>query len=247
VRPFRLLAAVAVGALLTGPVPAGAAASPAAAPGTVIVTATVGSSATDVMPQKLWRRLVVDSLAARTTIFDEEPTIADEARCRAAHAGYAVLATFDRAPRLPGLAQDPDRVYAIARFTVRNCASGALLPPRVVALESDPSAQAARGETPSPASAWERPVRAALGHAILAAPRPPPHVVAVHGATVVLDRSDNFGVNQVLVGTPPAGASPPRAPYELVVTEIQSRQILATVVGKGQPRAGDTVEAAPAK
>jgi len=170
VRPFRLLAAVAVGALLAGPRPAGAAAARPAA-GTVIVTATVSSSAIEVMPPKLWRRLVVDSLAARRTVVDEEPTIADDARCRAAHAGYAVLATFDRAPRLPGLAQDPGRIYAVARFTVRNCASGALLPPRVVTLESDPTAEPERGETlPSPTRVWERSVRAALGHGLLFRP-----------------------------------------------------------------------------
>lgn len=165
-RPPRLLAAVAAGALLTGPVPAGSA--PAVAPaGTVIVTATVGSNAADVMPQKLWRSLVAASVAARRTVVDDEPTIADEARCRAAHAAYAVLATFDRAPRLPGLAQDPARTYGIARFTVRNCATGALLPQRVVEIESDPAAQTERGETPSPTSLWERPIHAALGHSIL--------------------------------------------------------------------------------
>jgi hypothetical protein len=179
VRPPRLIAAVAAGALLIGPVPAGSAPAAAAA-GTVIVTATVGSNAADVMPQRLWRSLVVGAIAARRTVVDDEPTIADEASCRAAHAAYAVLATFDRAPRLPGLAQDPDRIYAIARFTVRNCATGALLPQRVVELESDPSAQPFRGETPSPAGIWERSVRAALGRSILATPHPTATRPAVH-------------------------------------------------------------------
>jgi hypothetical protein len=132
--------------------------------GTVILSATVGSSAVDVMPQRTWRALVAASLGARKVVVDEDPTLADEARCRAAHASHAVLATFDRAPRLPGMAQDPDRVYAIARIAVRNCATGAVLPLRVITIESDPGTHQ-----------WERSVRAALGRALLTpspAPRP---------------------------------------------------------------------------
>jgi len=166
VRPFRLLVALALVAAASGAAPAGAA--------TVIVTTSVGGTAADTMPFKLWHKLVVDALGPRATVTDDEPTIADEASCRAVHADYAVFATFERAPRLPGLAQAPDRVYAIARVTVRNCVTGALLPARFIPLESDPTAEPGRGETrPNPSRQWEHPVRAALGRIPLIATAPP--------------------------------------------------------------------------
>jgi hypothetical protein len=243
VRPFPLLAAAAVHAA-AGLGFAGAAGTTGIG-STVIVSATVAGAATDTMPVKLWRKLVVDAVAPRTVVPDDEPSIADDARCRAAHAAYALLATFELAPRLPGLAQDPVRTYAIARVTVRNCATGTALPARVIPLESDPTAEPARGETePNAARLWERPVRAALGHDALIAQTM--RVVSVRKGIVLIERFGTFGINQVLRATP-APSSPARAAYELVVTDVTAKYLQATVLGRGDPRPGDTIEAAPPK
>ncbi len=62
----------------------------------------------------------------------------DPARCRAEHAAFAVAATFKRIPDLPALGEEPRRIYAIARFTVRDCTTGALGRTHAVLLHSDP-------------------------------------------------------------------------------------------------------------
>jgi hypothetical protein len=166
VRP--LLAAVLVLALATPVAPAAAAQRPSL-PATVLVTVFVGENATRTMPQALWRKLASEYVSARTVTAEDGPALADDARCKSAHALYAVLATFERATRLPGLAQDTDRAYAVARFTVKNCITGAVLPTKTVRLESDPLSEADRGDfEPNAERTWERSVRATLARNPLA-------------------------------------------------------------------------------
>ena len=127
-RPLALAAfPVLAGLVLAVCPPAASAAAPAPA-GTVLVVADVGESAQSTMPGALWRKLVVDYVGAHAVVAEDGTALPDEARCRSAHATYAIFATFDRAMRLPGFAQDTDRAYGIARFTVRNCQTGAVAP-----------------------------------------------------------------------------------------------------------------------
>jgi hypothetical protein len=157
VRPFPAIAAALVGAALAAPVPA------RGAPVTVLVAAPVGDAAQQTMPAALWLRLVSDYVGPAKIVTDAEAAMPDQERCRAAHAAYALLATFDRAPRLPGTAQDTDRAYAVARFTVRNCATGVVSPAKVLRLESDPVAESDRtGDAADADRQWSRAVHAAL-------------------------------------------------------------------------------------
>jgi len=160
--------ATALAAALAVPGPAGG------APVTVLVAAPVGEGAQQMMPAALWVRLVTDYLSGAKIVVDVESMLPDQERCRASRAGYAVLATFDRAPRLPGTAQDTDRAYAVARITVRNCATGAVLPTKVFRLESDPVTASERtGDEATAELEWVRPVHLTLGRYPLAAPKPP--------------------------------------------------------------------------
>lgn len=167
VRRLFAFAAASLTAAALAVVPADAArrTRPLMIRGPVIVTVSVGESAMGTMPLALWRKLAAEYVGGRTIGLEEGTAPADDARCRALHARYAVLATFDRATRLPGLAQDTDRTYAVGRFTVRDCASGALEPTKVVALESDPLTPAGgAGAAPDPDRLWARSVRATLAH-----------------------------------------------------------------------------------
>ena len=240
----RLLAVTTFVAASLTPALARPAAAPTANPATVLVTATVGESAKADMPQALWRKIVAAYVDARSPVFDGETTLADDARCRAAHAVYAVLATFDRAPRLPGVAQETDRAYGIARFTVRNCLSGETLPVKTVNLESDPVSEASRGDfEPNAERTWERSVTSALARQPLV--KPLSRIVNVYNGTVLIERGPAFAVSQVLRGVADnAGAS--RPPFELIVTSTTGKYIEAVIIGRGDPRPGDYVEAAPA-
>ncbi len=107
-------------------------------PPPVFITASVAEDAQHAMPPGLWKRLVADYVGGRAVAIEDGSVPVDAARCRAQHASYAVAATFERIPYLPGLGEDARRVYAIARFTVRNCASGVLGRTHAVLLHSDP-------------------------------------------------------------------------------------------------------------
>jgi hypothetical protein len=252
VRP--LLAAALVLALA---VPA-AAAQRAALPATVLVTVFVGENATRTMPQALWRKLASEYVGARTVTAEDGPALADEAHCRSAHALYAVLATFERATRLPGLAQDTDRAYGVARFTVRNCVSGIVLPTKTVRLESDPLSEADRGDfEPNAERTWERSVRAALARNPLAfapaaagpAGSGPPagavgRIIRVDGAVVFID-GGKFSVNQVLRVFADRDARPRAEPIELIVLDVSGKYAQCSVIGNLTPRVGDYVEPAP--
>ncbi|MEO7038804.1 MAG: hypothetical protein ABI186_02115 [Candidatus Elarobacter sp.] len=173
------LAAISLAVAAVVVTPAAAARRTPPAPvirGPVIVTVSVGENATATMPLALWRKLAAEYVGGHTVGLEEGTAPADDARCRAAHARYAVLATFDRATRLPGLAQDTDRSYAVGRFTVRDCATGALEPTKTIALESDPLTPADRGGgiALDPDRLWARSVRATLAHNPLVLTSPAP-------------------------------------------------------------------------
>ena len=143
-------------------------------PVTVLVAATVGDGAQQMMPAALWFKLVSDYIGPAKIVSDVESTMPDEERCKSAHAAYAVLATFDRAPRLPGTAQDTDRAYAVARFIVRNCTTGSVSAMKIVRLESDPVGESERAGPATAERQWARAVRMSLAHeplGIVAAPR----------------------------------------------------------------------------
>ncbi len=155
VRSFPAVA-VALAAALAVPGPAGG------APITVLVSAAVGEDAQQTMPAALWLKLVSEYVGPAKIVAAVEPSVPDEQSCRAAHAAYALLATFDRLPRLPGTAQEIDREYAVARFTLRNCVTGVVSPAKFVRIESDPVAESARPGDATAETQWGRAVRATL-------------------------------------------------------------------------------------
>lgn len=238
VRPFPAIATALAAVALAAPGPAGG------APVTVLVAAPVGECAPAMMPAALWVRLVTDYLGGAKVVVDLESTLPDQERCRASHAGYAVLATFDRAPRLPGTAQDTDRAYAVARITVRNCATGAVSPTKVFRLESDPIAESDRtGDAAAAERQWTRSVRAAFARDPLvlvrsanvaeAAPPRVSRVLSVRDGTVLLDPGAASAPNQVLFDYADA-AGQPHAPIPLVVGEDERKYVKATVLGHGR-------------
>ncbi|HEV3086663.1 MAG TPA: hypothetical protein VGX96_05505 [Candidatus Elarobacter sp.] len=258
-----LLAAV-LAVALAGPA---AAAPRVTVPGTVLIVADVGESAQRSMPAALWRKLVTDYVGARTTTAEDGTALPDEAHCRSSHALYAVFATFERAMRLPGLAQDPDRVYGVARFTVRNCVTGTVSPAKTVRIESDPLSEADRGENePNAERTWERAIRSTFARDPLvfspAAPAAPAATIATvapvvrngpvariaridNTGFVFIERGGSFSMNQLLRDFADSEAKP-HPPIELVVVEVGPKYVMASIIGKGTPHIGDLVEAEPA-
>lgn len=250
VRSLAVAALRLVTVLLACGAPVASAGSPAST-ATVLVVADVGESAQRTMPGPLWRKLVADYLGARTVTVEDGTGLPDDARCRNAHAMYAVFATFDRATRLPGFAQDTDRAYGIARFTVRNCLTGMVAPTKTVRVESEPLTEAARGEGDSALAAamWQRAVQLSFARDPLALAPPPPRVARITNIVdglVYLDHGDGFAVNQFLRDYADRNAHP-HAPIQLIVVEITRRYASAGVVGNGTPRVGDYVDATPVK
>ncbi|HWT05331.1 MAG TPA: hypothetical protein VN224_06200 [Xanthomonadales bacterium] len=250
-RSFVLAAAPVLACLVLA---AGAPASPAGYPlpsPSVLVVADVGETAQRTMPGPLWRKLVADYLGAHSVSVEDGTALPDEARCRSAHAAYAVFATFDRAMRLPGFAQDTDRAYGIARFTVRNCVTGVVAPTKTVRVESEPLTESARGEGDAAVAAamWQRAVQVSLAHdPLVLAPPParPARITNIVDGIAYLDHGDGFSVNQVLRDYADRNAHP-HAPIQLVVVEINRRYVSTSVVGNGTPHVGDYVDAAPVK
>ncbi|HZX67958.1 MAG TPA: hypothetical protein VFE70_03685 [Candidatus Elarobacter sp.] len=255
-RPIPGLTAALAVVVLAAP---GAASS--TPPVTVLVAATVGDGAQQMMPAALWFKLVSDYIGPAKIVSDVESTMPDEERCKSAHAAYAVLATFDRAPRLPGIAQDTDRAYAVARFIVRNCATGVVSAIKTVRLESDPVGEAERAGPATAERQWARAVRMSLAHeplGIIATPKvatvasSAPVVAVATSAPIVarvsrfrdgivyLDGASRFAPSQVVVDYAAADGTP-HPPIQLVIGEVQRRSVTATVLGHGTPRAGDLV------
>jgi hypothetical protein len=246
VRPIPPLAAVFVLFAAVQP----AAADPRA-PGTsaVLVVADVGENARRSMPAALWRKLASDYVG-RTASAEDGTALPDDAHCRSANAQYAVLATFDRATRLPGLAQDTDRAYGIARFTVRNCVTGVVSATKTVQVESEPLSTAERREEALTAATWERAVRTTLAREpLLLTPvvhEPPAataRVIRVESDIVVLQITGNVSMNQVLRDIADPNGKP-HPPFELVVVELAGKYVVAHVTGNHTARVGDYVDAA---
>ena len=242
-RPLPLVAVAVAAAALAGPA---AAAPRAPIPATVLIVTDVGESAQRSMPAALWRKLVTEYVGARSATAEDGTALPDDAHCRSAHALYAVFATFDRAMRLPGLAQDTDRVYGVARFIVRNCLTGTVSPTKTVRVESDPLSEADRGDyEPNAERTWDRAIRTTLAReplVLTAVAR----IVRVEGGVVYLESNGGFAVNQVLNDFADADAKP-HAPIQLVVLDATGKFVQASIVGKGTPHAGDYVEAAGAQ
>jgi hypothetical protein len=133
-------------------------------PVTVLVATTVGENARRTMPPELWQKLIDSFVYARSVVHftgTGTPTIGD---CKAAKAAYAVTAQFDLSPRLPGLGQDPDRKYAMARVTLLNCITGVASPERTFQFESQPLSQAQAGDfEPNESETWTRTVQSRMG------------------------------------------------------------------------------------
>ena len=249
-RPLAVAVLPVLAGLVLTAAPAPAAPVTAPPPGVVLVVADVGESAQSTMPSALWRKLVADYVGAKQVIAEDGTALPDETHCRGARAAYAIFATFDRAMRLPGFAQDTDRAYGIARFTVRNCQTGAVAPMKTVRIESEPLAEAARGEGDAAVAAamWQRAVRMSLAHdpLVLAPLVRTARIAGIVDGVVYLDSGDGLTVNQMLRDYADRNARP-HAPIQLVVVEITRRYVAASVVGGGTPRVGDYVDTAPAK
>lgn|GEM_PF-1939300 len=133
-------------------------------PVTVLVATMVGENARRTMPPELWQKLIDSFVYARNVVHfagSGAPTIGD---CKAAKAAYAVTAQFDLSPRLPGLGQDPDRKYAMARVTLLNCITGVASPERTFQFESQPLTQAQAGDfEPNESETWSRTVQTRMG------------------------------------------------------------------------------------
>jgi len=247
VRPFPAMTAALVAAALAVSAPA------RGTPITVLVAAPVGEGAQQTMPATLWLRLVSDYVGPAKVVPDVESTMPDQERCRAAHAAYALLATFDRAPRLPGTAQDTDRAYAVARFTLRNCATGVVSPPKIVRLESDPVDGSDRtGDAAAAERQWSRAVHAALARDPLALVKaavaqtvaPAARVSRVRDGVVFFEGATAFTARQVLFDYADANGQA-HVVVQLVVTEVERKYVAAIVLGRGTPHAGDYVSASP--
>jgi len=255
----RSLRAAAAAAALTACVilAAAPAASGPHADVPAVVTADVSPGAQATMPEHLWRSLTMELLHARDVGGGEGSALPDAAQCRAAHALFAVLATFERAVRLPGLAQDPDRAYAVAHIVVRNCTTNGITT-TTLRLESDPLSSLERTDPDARASRlWERALRAAFARnaVALSVPQPetPPPAAAAAPVLSRVVRVDDDGiviaggrwqVTQMLRDVADA-AGHPHAPIPLVVTGVDGKYALASVLGGGSPKLGDRVEAAP--
>jgi len=247
VRPLPLFAAVFVfGAALPA-----AAAPPGPAPNAVLVVTDVGENARRSMPAAVWRKLAADYVG-RSASAEDGTALPDDARCRSAHAQYAVLATFDRATRLPGLAQDTDRAYGVARFTVLNCMTGTVSATKTVRIESEPLTPSDRSEDEvTAARTWERAVRASLSKEPLLLPRETPapapvavaRVVRVENDLVVLQITGSVAMNQVLRDVSDASGKP-HPPFELVVVELAGKYVVAHITGNHSAHVGDYIETA---
>jgi hypothetical protein len=249
VRPL-LPVAVAFVVALSAP----AAGAPRPAP--VLLVADVGEAAQASMPVATWRKLAAEYVG-REAIVEDGTSLPDDAHCRNAHAAYAVLATFDRATRLPGLAQDTDRAYAVARFTVRNCLTGEVTATKTVRVESDPLSWADRREDDlARTQTWARVVRRTLAREPLplgplspletaapqAAPAPVGRIVRVDGDLVVI-QARGLSLNQLLRDVSDA-AGKPHAPFDLIVVELAGKYVIAHVFGNHTAHVGDSIEAA---
>jgi len=222
-----------------------AAAARRVAPVTILVGATVAEGARRTMSPDLWTRLVTDYVSASKVVpftGTGAPTIAD---CKAANAAYAVNATFEIMPRLPGLAQDTDRKYGIARIDLLNCITGTATPTKVVRLESDPLSISNAGDfEPNVEITWARAVRDRLGREPLELTGVA-RVTRIDGPFVYIDGlNTTLTLNQVLRDFADKDTHA-RPPLELVIVDISGKVVQAAwnaQPGVIPPKVGDYVE-----
>jgi hypothetical protein len=235
-KPLTLAAVLA----LSAAAPAGAA--PQAPALHVLVVTDVGEGAQRTMPATLWRKLAVEYVGVRSVTAEDGTVLPDDAQCRSDHALYAVLATFERAMRLPGFPQDTSRAYGIARFTVRNCLTGTVSPTKTVRIESDPISDAERDRELSTERIWERAARTALAHDPLVLRIAVARIVRIVDGVVYLENGRGFAINQVLLVVDSGTNAHP--PIQLVVLENSGKYAQASVIGNVTPHVGDLVEPA---
>ncbi|GAC1598167.1 MAG: hypothetical protein NVS3B28_30100 [Candidatus Velthaea sp.] len=227
-----------------------AAAARRVAPVTILVAANVAEAARRTMSPELWARLVSDYVSASKVVQFSGAAAPTREDCRAAGAAYAVNATFELMPRLPGLAQDTDRKYGLARIDLLNCITGTATPTHVVRLESDPLSRANEGDfEPNVEITWARAVRDRLGREPLELTGVA-RITRVDGPFVYIDGlNTNFTVNQVLRDFADKDTRP-RPELELVISDINGKVIQAVwnpqAPGVVPPKAGDYVEPARA-
>jgi hypothetical protein len=238
-------------------------------PVTVLVATTVSENARRTMPPELWQKLVDEYVFATKIIHfagTGSPTLAD---CKAAKAVYAVTASFDLAPRLPGFAQDPDRKYAMARVSALNCVTGVPAPERTIRFESQPLSQAQAGDfEPNVSEMWGRTVRDRLGKLSLdraGAPETPgtPGAAGARGGAVVSGLARITRIDGATVFFTPGGYplfpsqvvqvfankdGVARPLVELVITDVTRREIEATFNSRApgfvMPQIGDFIQPA---
>lgn len=239
---MRPCVAVAVAVLIV--VAAIQPASAARNPVTVLLASRLTPTAPKSMTPLLWRQIVSDYVDASTIATykgDDTPSLES---CRAAGAAIAMVATFDGAPRLPGIANDPGRTYGIARFDRLNCLTGVAMPPQVVRVSSDPPTEAGDFEVPD--NVWNRTIRAQLareGFALTGIAR----IVRIDRLDAYIDAPGlRFVTGQVIRAFVDHDGKA-RPPVELVVGERVGKLFVATFDRKSAPppHAGDFVEAAP--
>jgi hypothetical protein len=238
-----LFLALFVAGLTTSPAPA---AGRRTSPVTVLVAASVAESARRTMPPALWTRLVTDYVNASKVVPFTGTGAPTREDCRAANAVFAVNATFELAPRLPGTAQDSDRKYAIAHITLLNCITGTVAPERAVRFESDPLSNANAGDfEPNVEFTWARPVRDRLAHDQLELAGVA-RITRVEGPFLYIDGvGSSITLNMVMRVFADKNGQP-RKPVEMVVTDLNGRFIQATYdtmqPGVVPPQPGDYVE-----
>ncbi|GAC1406965.1 MAG: hypothetical protein NVSMB64_13240 [Candidatus Velthaea sp.] len=232
--------------------PVAAAAMPATAAGrrivpvTILVGTSVAEPARRTMSADLWARLVTEYVSASKVVTFAGAAAPTRDECRAAGAAYAVNATFELMPRLPGLAQDTDRKYGIARIDLLNCSTGTATPTHVIRLESDPLSRANEGDfEPNVEITWGRAVRDRLAREPLELTGVA-RIVRVDGPFVYIDGLNmTLSVNQVMRDFADKD-SRPRPELELVISEVNGKLIQAVwnpqTPGLAAPKIGDYVE-----
>ena len=220
-------------------VPAAAARNPV----TVLLATRVAPTAPESMTPALWRQIVSDYIDASTIAAYKGDDMPSLDACRAAGAVIAMTATFDGVARLPGIGNDPDRKYGVARFERLNCLTGAPMPAQVVRVTSDPPTEA--GDFDTPDNIWNRTIRAQLAHegfALTGIAR----IVRVDRLDAYIDAPGlKFVTGQVIRAFVDRDGKT-RAPVELVVGEMVGKLYVASFDRKSSPppRVGDFIEAA---